>query len=226
MDSDPPFRLAGLAALGPYFALQTTGAAASGDWQPVTALVTDAGRLAELIDRVAVRLGGARWIAASVFYQGWAARLTSIYAGSIVLGSPVPDLGLNRLQVRVPVSGPAELLATPLIAVSVEAGWRRLTDDHLTMLAAAIRGQVRIGAQLLRGNLAAALAGSLGALAGQAPLADLLRHEWAQPAGLARYGRWFDTAQGPRYVRTTCCGFDRVPGGGRCGDCSLARPRG
>ena len=227
MDSDPTFRLAELAALGPYFALQEAGATASGDWQPATAAVTDADRLSELIDRVAVRLGGtSRWIAASVFYQGWAARLTSIYAGSIVLGSPVPDLGLDRLHVRVPVSGPAQLLGAPLIAVSADAGWRRLTDDHLTMLAAAIRGQVRIGAQLLRGNLAAALAGSLSALAGQVPLADLLRHEWAQPAELARYGQWFDTRPGPRYFRTTCCGFDRVPGGGRCGDCSLARPRG
>ena len=228
MHTEVPFRLAELTAVGPYFALRPAQEAGDGDWQPVAAAVTAVDRLAERIDLIAARLGGAsRWIAASVFYQGWAARLTSIYTGSIVLGGAVPDLGMDRLRVSFPVSGPAELLAAQLVAVDIDTGWRRLTDDHLSPLAAAVRRQVRIGSQLLRGNLAAALAGSLSALArgGQAALPELVSRPWAQPPGLAGCGQWLAAADGPRYYRTTCCGLDQLPGGGRCGDCSLARPR-
>ncbi len=162
-----PFLLAELCRIGPYFALLGEDGKGSGyGWQPVASLVADAETLSQVVDTVAVRLGGAsRWIAASVFYQGWAARLTSVYAGSVVLGSAVPDLGIERLQFRLPQAGPADLVATPLVPVDLDNGWRRLTDDHLEVLAAAVRRQVRIGSHLLRGNVASALAGSLATLA-------------------------------------------------------------
>jgi hypothetical protein len=224
-----PFLLAELCRIGPYFALLGEDGKGSGNrWQPVASLVADAQTLSQVIDTVAVRLGGAsRWIAASVFYQGWAARLTSVYAGSVALGSAVPDLGIERLQFRLPQAGPADLVATPLVPADLDNGWRRLTDDHLEVLAAAVRQQVRIGSHLLRGNVASALAGSLATLAqaGHGSLELLIRQRWAQPAGLARYGQWIDAAAGPRYRRTTCCGYDQLPHGGRCGDCSLARRR-
>lgn len=224
-----PFLLAEVSRIGPYFALLGEDGKGSGHgWQPVASLVDDAETLSQVIDTVAVRLGGAsRWIAASVFYQGWAARLTSVYAGSVVVGSAVPDLGIERLRFRLPQAGPADLLAAPAVPVDFESGWRRLTDDHLEVLITAVRQQVRIGSHLLRGNVASALAGSLATLAqaGYGSLAVLIRQRWAQPAGLARYGQWLDATAGPRYRRTTCCGYDQLPHAGRCGDCSLARRR-
>jgi hypothetical protein len=222
-----PFRLAELAALGPYFALQGDDGCRAG-WRPVTGVIADGAELAQIVDDIAARLGAApRWIAASVFYQGWAARLTSIYAGSIVLGGAVPDLAATSLRYLQPPSGPVELLAAPLTAVDAGAGWRRLLGDHLDPLADAVRRQVRIGRHLLLGNLASALAGSAVMLAhaGHGQVEDLISQAWAQPAELARYGHWHPATGGPRYVRTTCCGYDQLSPASRCGDCSLSRRR-
>ena len=231
MSPEAAFRLPELAGLGPYFTLRTAGAAAEnegagpGGWRPVTGLISDGAELGRVVGEFARRLGTAeRWIAASVFYQGWAARLTSVYAGAVVLRAAVPDLAGERLCYRLPDSGPAELLAAPLTAAEPGAAWRRLTDDHLEPLAASLRRQVRIGEHLLRGNLASALAGSVAMLSlrGHGSLPDLARQSWAQPAGLASYGRWRAGPDGLSYCRTTCCGYAQLPGGGQCADCSLA----
>jgi hypothetical protein len=228
MEPARPIQLSELASIGPYFALQAGPPDPAAGWQPVSSVIAGAGpggqQLGGLIDRAAARLGtGQRWVAASVLYQGWAARLTSIYAGSVVLAGGAPDLGAARLHYRIPRSAPVELLAWPLTMVGTDDGWRRLLDDHLGPLTVAVRRQVRIGGQLLLGNLASAMAGSLAALAraGNAPLDSLVSQEWAQPADLARYGQWLATPDGPRYARRTCCGYTQLPGGARCGDCSL-----
>jgi hypothetical protein len=228
------FRLAELAQISPYFALRDGGRAGDDTgFEPVTSLIADTpqarARLGQRIDHVTARLGTTqRWIGASILFQGWAARLTSIYAGSAALASPVPDLAAARLCYRAPPSGPVDLLARPLVATDLAAGWQ-LLSGHLDLLAEAIRRQVRIGRHLLRGNLASALAGSLTTLdrTGHGPLDTLTGQAWAQPAELNRYGRWRVTPQGPRYARTTCCGYTRLAGERRCGDCSLGwrRPR-
>jgi hypothetical protein len=223
------FPLAELAQTGPYFALRD-GGRAGGDvgFEPVASLIADtpqaAARLGQRIDDVSALLGTTqRWIGASIMFQGWAARLTSIYAGSAVLGGPVPDLAAARLYYRVPATGPVDLLAAPLVAADPGTGWQPLAG-HLDLLAAAIRRQVRIGQHLLRGNLASALAGSLMVLGrtGHGPLDKLISHAWAQPVELRRYGQWRVTPEGPRYARTTCCGYTRLAGGHRCGDCALS----
>jgi len=220
--------LAELARIGPYFALQHGGRSRPGaGFEPVTGLVADtpraAAQLGQRIDDITGRLGTTqRWIGASILFQGWAARLTSIYAGCAILGGAVPELAPARLYYRLPPAGPVDLLAAPPVPTDLSDGWQQLTG-HLDLLAAAIRRQVRIGHHLLRGNFASALAGSLMVLSrgGRAPLDKLLNQAWAQPTELRRYGRWPLTPEGPRYARTTCCGYTRLPGGGRCGDCSL-----
>lgn len=216
-------RLAELAGVGQYFVLHTGEPDHRAGWRPASAVIGDAQELAGLIDVVAERLGTTeRWIAASVFYQGWAARITSVYAGCAALGGAVPDLSAAALRYRFPASGPVDLLAAPLLAVDAVTGWRRLLQFHLDPLADAVRRQVRIGRHVLRGNLASALAGSLVVLAGtgHGALADLIIQGWAQPAELARCGQWRSTPAGPRYARATCCGYIQLPGG-ECGDCSL-----
>jgi hypothetical protein len=224
--TEAQFLLADLARIGPYFVLHDGSDAG---FEPVTSLIADttqaAARLGERIGDVSARLGTAqRWIGASILFQGWAARLTSIYAGSAVLAGAVPDLSAARLHYRAPLSGPVDLAATPLVVTDPGAGWRLLAREHLDPLARAIRRQVRIGQHLLRGNLASALAGSLMVLArqGHGPLDELIGLAWAQPAELERYGRWRVTPAGPRYARTTCCGYLQLAGGRRCGDCALA----
>jgi hypothetical protein len=212
-----------LAVIGPYFTLSATEADSRG-WRRASALIDDADHLGEVIGEVAARLGTTqRWIAASVFYQGWAARLTSIYAGSAVTCGAVPDLRADLVRYRHRRSGPVDLSVVQLQPLTTDAGWRHLHDGHLAPLAAAIRGQVRIGGYLLRGNLASALAGALGVLARarREPLDALIGHGWAQPADLAPCGLWVPGPDGPRYARATCCGYEQLEHGGRCGDCSL-----
>lgn len=220
------FPLAELARIGPYFALRESGDAG---FEPVGDLIAGtapaASVLSDRIDEVSARLGTEqRWIGASILYQGWAARLTSIYAGSALLTGTVPNLSAARLRYRAPAPGPVDLLATQLVATDPAEGWQLLAREHLDPLARAIRHQVRIGQHLLRGNVASALAGSLVVLAmqGLRPLDELIGLAWAQPAELRRYGRWRATPGGRRYARTTCCGLTQLSGGRRCGDCSLA----
>ena len=218
----PPTAVECLAALGPYFALRSQ--APGPGWRPASALIDDGEHLAEVIDNVAARLGtGQRWIAASVFYQGWAARLTAIYAGSAALFGAAPDLRVPLVTYRPRGSAPVDLSVAPLRPLSTDAAWRYLSDDHLVPLAAAIRRQVRIGGYLLRGNVASALAGALDVLsqAHRETLDSLLRRGWAQPADLAECGHWLSAPGGPRYARSTCCGYEQLEQGGRCGDCSL-----
>jgi hypothetical protein len=220
----PGIPLRELAGIGPFFALSTGPTDACSGWRRASSLITDAGVLRAAVDDVAARLGsGRRWIAASLFYQAWAAQLTSVYAGSAALCGAVPDLRADRLFYRPRRSGPVDLAATPLETVSLEAGWRHLHDDHLAPLAEAIRRHVRIGRYLLLGNEASALAGSLTVLASARgeSVRDLLGHGWARPAELAMAGRWMSAPDGPRFARTTCCGFELLDADGRCGDCSL-----
>jgi hypothetical protein len=220
----PGIPLPELAGIGPFFTLSTGPTDACSGWRRASALIGDADVLRGAIDGVAARLGsGKRWIAASLFYQAWAAQLTSVYAGSAALCGAVPDLRADRLFYRPCRSGPSELAATPLESVSVEAGWRHMHADHLVLLAEAIRRYVRIGRYLLLGNEASALAGSLTVLASARgeSVQTLLGHAWARPAELAPAGHWMPAPDGPRFARTTCCGYEVLDGAGRCGDCSL-----
>ena len=220
----PPIPLADVAACGPYFELTSVGTACEAGWLRASALIDDPGILGHMIDDVAASLPTRqRWIAASVFYQGWAARLTSIYAASAALCGAVPDLGAGLVSFRLREPGPAQLDAWPLRSLTPAAGWQVICAEHLGPLAAAIRGQVRIGGYLLRGNVGSALAGALSIVSAQLqrPLDSLLRNNWAHPADVATSGRWLRTPDGPRYARSTCCGYEQLDQAGRCGDCSL-----
>jgi hypothetical protein len=225
----PGFRFGRLSGISQYFALEAGPADPGDGWHPAAVLLdggTEGGRLlGQAIDSVAAKLATPRrWIAASILFQGWAARLTSIYAGCLVLDGATPDLAASRMHFRSLITGPVEMAVDPLVKMDADHGWRRLLDDHLHPLADATRAHVRVGRRILEGNIASALGGSLATLArtGHAPLADLISRPWAQPPELAAYGGWAEPAEEPRYVRTTCCGYLWIPGGGRCGDCSLA----
>jgi iron complex transport system ATP-binding protein len=212
---------------GPQGADQDTGP----EWVAVTAVLDGTAQAGELLDQavslVARRLQTTEsWIAASILFQGWAARLTSLYAGSMVLGAAVPDLSASRVRFRVGWSGRVQLTAPDLVPVDTAAGWHQLYDHHLDPVAQALRQRVRIGRQFLDSAAAAALAGSLTTLAraGHGQLDILITQPWARPLPVRRHGRWQDSPDGPWYARDTCCGYQRVPDGGRCRSCPLQSP--
>lgn len=235
MPEPRPFDVTALAATGPWFALEVgpepaSGHASSGGWRSAAALVEDREALRAWIDWGAERLGTSdRTVAASVLFQAWAARVTAIHAGGVALAGAGPDLAIAGLSYRYRPEGGAMGLAVERVALlEPAASWRRLVEANLDPLAAAVRSQVRLGRRLLWGNVASGFAGALAALAraGHGPLTRLVACAWARPAELASLGAWHEVPADPglRFRRTTCCLFERLPGAGRCGDCSLDRP--
>ncbi|MET8182660.1 (2Fe-2S)-binding protein [Streptomyces sp. NPDC005336] len=235
------------AAVGPFFALRTGAAPGSGGprdegYVPLGATYTVTGgaaapALLTRIDTVATRLGtGERRVAASLVFQGLAARLWSLALGPAALSGHVPDLrpdGLWWNPARIAPDdlwhpGPWRVLGEPggLAGSVAQAVYGHLLPLHL-----ATRAACRVSERLLWGNAASALAGSLRVL-----------HDWCRAQGrgeaadratalvraLLETPPLRDTgtpASSPlAFRRRTCCLYYRVPGGGLCGDCVLRRP--
>jgi hypothetical protein len=96
MTANETFALERLSTLGPFFTLRSGSMDSSVGWRRVSDCLKEVGDddhlIAQLIDEVGVRLAKngsisptKRWVAASVLHLGWAARLTSVYAGSVAL---------------------------------------------------------------------------------------------------------------------------------------------
>jgi ferric iron reductase protein FhuF len=182
------------------------------------------GPLDELLDSVAERLGGCeRRVSASLFYQGYAARLLSPQLGGLVSSGCLLALPAGQLRYRTPASemiqlglppspgwcGPAEALLDRLLAQSFTV--------HLLPLATAIRARTPIAAALLQDNAASALINGLRLLGG----------DWRPRAAqaLASQNLRGSGTLGPTdpgFVRRSCCLYYRTPAGGLCGDCPLA----
>lgn len=220
--------IAELNRLGFYFALRDLGTGErptnGPPLQPVAGLLDGGDQLDAWLAHTGERLDSDDpLVIASTAQLGWAARLTSIHAASVELAGVAPDLAAERLSYRFGF-GPAELAVDEVVALDPETSWRRLWDDHLEPLAAALRSRTNLTVRLARGNVASALAGSLTALTREqvAPYADLVARPWASPADLDGLGSWYEGPEGvPRFRRTTCCLYEKIPGAGRCGDCSL-----
>ena len=208
-----------LAALGPFFALLPPGEGHT----PVRRLLDGEATTDAAIDLYAERLTtNRRDIAGSLLVQGWAGRLTSVFAGCAVLEHRVPDLAAANLTYRFVPGMPVELGIIDPALMGTALGWRRLVDEHLEPLVMAVDDRCRAGRRRLWGNVAAAMAGSLGSLARAAgDLAELTAQPWAQPAELADLGEWVPTEAGPSYARRTCCNLVRVPGYSLCSDCVI-----
>jgi iron complex transport system ATP-binding protein len=155
-------------ALGLYFRLADP-AGDHGQWRPVALLYQPGtGPLDELLDSVRARLGGCeRRVAASLFYQGFAARLLSPQLGCVAAGGCLPSLPADRLSWREPA---AEMIQ---LGLGPGPGWHgpagplldRLLEQsfttHLGPLASAIRLKLSISAGLLQDNAASALVSGL-----------------------------------------------------------------
>jgi iron complex transport system ATP-binding protein len=236
--------LAAAARFGMFFRLAELFPGEAG-WEPAGRLYANAGgSLDGMLDDTVARLGGCeRRVAASLLFQGYAARLLSPQVGCLVTGGCVPAVPAASLRWRRPYAEVVEL------GVVARAGWRgppdvltglMLTqsfDSHLRPLAAAMRARTRIPASVLRDNAASSLVGALR-LAGD-KLADNKLADDETPPGkimpswrllaelalahplLRGSGRIY--AEEPAFVRRSCCLYYRVDYGGMCGDCPLPR---
>lgn len=212
------------AAAGPFFVLGV-GDGGPG-WRPAAGLY--AAGLPGLVASTAAQLGVTEpRVAASTVQLGYAARLWSPVLGCVLLHAIVPDLAGLRVA-----AGPPLRLRVPQ-----PRGWQADSEPGLAALAyrMVVPGQlepmrrgfgVKIAAGLLHGNAAAAMTAALRVLAAGRPGLERPARALAQRllgTGLLR-GTGELTGPGLEFRRRSCCLFYRVPGGGLCGDCPLARP--
>ncbi|MFJ7911191.1 (2Fe-2S)-binding protein [Kitasatospora sp. NPDC096204] len=245
-DRQPPDHTR-LAAVGPYFALDTSpdGRPPEG-FRPLAELYgtgPDA-PLAARLPVVARRLGtGEPRVAASILHLGLAARFWSVGLGSAVLLGTVPTL--EDAWVRIPDQGPLDLWIPPEPARPGGGPIGGPTDGptpgtladrlheavllgQLEPLAAAVRAFAPLSPRLLLGNAASALAGTLRVLDAHAPVAArALAAELLERPPLAGVGTLRTGPRGTAFRRNSCCLYYRVgPGAGLCGDCCFSTPPG
>jgi len=214
-----------VAEVGPYFAV-TTGPVVESDWRPVRTLYENPAVLGSLLDRIQVRIGAEQArVAASILFQGHAARLWSVSLGTLIYRQQIPDLNPDALLWR-------DQDGTMRLHLQRAEGWRgenlgdvlghRVITNHLAPLIIAIHRLGPLAERLLWGNAASALLGAArvlddattgpaqdvaGQLLMQGPLRGTIRQ---RPDGEHR--------------RRSCCLFYRIPGGSLCGDCALSQP--
>jgi hypothetical protein len=221
--------------LGPYFAISTDPAEeVDPTWRRLDALGAE--ELSRLIAAYAHRLGGAEdRVAASILFQGLASRLWSPVVACAAGYGVVPDL--TGLHWRWTPGAPIALwLADPAGAVTadVAAVHATVVEGRLRPLREVFGAVVKLADGLMWGNAASALVGTLraGSLRPRldGPVTGLVQALLTMEP-LAGTGGFTDGPSGdaPRpgtFLRRSCCLYYRVPpGGGMCGDCSLAPRR-
>ncbi|MGQ0772871.1 MAG: (2Fe-2S)-binding protein [Pseudonocardiales bacterium] len=230
--ADVTAALVALASFGPFFAVHLG--------QPDNASLSVAERISSAAGRLGTQDGR---VAASILFQGMAARLWSPVLGCLATVGIVPDLPAPmQWQLRADggiepcIPDPGGWIATEdarEVAALVE---RIAIRNVLQPLAEELRAEQPIALGLLWGNVASALAGTLRVLQrgvvddhGAAnpgvddplTMAVVLRLLEVPPlAGTATLG-----ASGTldEFRRRSCCLYYRLPDGGLCGDCGLDR---
>ncbi|NUP42376.1 MAG: (2Fe-2S)-binding protein [Streptomyces sp.] len=237
---DPPLTAA---EAGPFFALRTDpgnprdeGYALIGEAYRLTPEGAAAPLLRARVEAVAASLRTDEpRVAASLVFQGLAARVWSLALGQAALTGSVSRLRCDRLWWHPGRAAPDDLWWPGVPSVMGEPGGLagQVGDaayTNLLPLHSAVTRAYRVSGRLLWGNAASALAGSLRVLydwcqAHGHPEAaeratDLARAQLAHPP-LRDAGTL--TSPPPAFRRRTCCLYYRVPGGGLCGDCVLRR---
>jgi ferric iron reductase protein FhuF len=234
MQSDARDALAAAAELGPFFAVATGPSGAPGH-RPVRELYTDAELLHARLVHVQAVLGCDARTAASITFQGLAARLLSAPLAAAILCDTVPLLTPDVLHFRVTDDKPWPLwcadpaaLAVPHPADAARALAELLLAPHLAPLVAAVHAQVPVSRRLLWGNAASSVAAGKRLTVAHRP--DVAERAAAIAGHLLDAGplRGAGVLLPPRppdrvwtFRRRSCCLYYRVPGGGLCADCGL-----
>ena len=219
-DAEVAAALDAAAAVGPYFAVQARDGA---EW-----IALDAAGVATLTDTVGERLGTTeRRVAASIMFQGLAARLVSPVLAGLGHGI-VLDLDPAATEVRCRAGEAMGLTCAqvggwlapePDVVLVAEV----LLEQQLRPLVEAVAADGPVAEGLLWGNAASALVGALTVLGGGSRsvaarvVAELLDH--GPLAGTGNFGPG-------GFRRRSCCLFYRTPAGGYCGDCALVNAGG
>jgi hypothetical protein len=236
--------LAAARALGPLFAVELVGSQPPGPgWRSVADLIEDPEGLSERVGSVRLQLGhgtagGSPAVeertAASLTALGLAARLVAPVLGAAALVGAVPVGGPTRWYVGRPGPGPPAVLVRPGDAIPCQSDGelaaalaQHCLEPVVEPLVYAIGTLCSVSTQVLRGNVASAVAGAArAAMRARPDLAPRLGPEvaalfagglrdsgsWARPD--PRRDRWF-------LVRRSCCLLHRLPGAPLCGDCVL-----
>jgi FhuF 2Fe-2S C-terminal domain len=238
--------LAGLRALGPYFAVDThdPGTPVTAPWRPLSDLLGSPAALRERARQVQAALARAGGLtpdevefraAASVSQLGLAARLLAPAFGAAVLGRRV--LLADTSQARwVPAEGSLFPLSLPGTALedaedpdpaALSAGLtRRWLDGPVQDLVDGFAA-MSVSGQILWGNVASAINGATVMLVQSQPG---LRDQATRLAGALLAtpnlaGRHRGVPGRPGFQRRSCCLIYRAAAGARtgfCGDCVLA----
>ncbi|GEL16795.1 hypothetical protein PA7_06320 [Pseudonocardia asaccharolytica DSM 44247 = NBRC 16224] len=234
--------LADVAGFGSFFEVITHPAErADPTWRPMADLYADPEPLRARIAHVRRMLDGADdRIAASIAFQGLAARVLSAPLAVVVVHGVLPLLTARSLHWRVSVTGPwplwvADPAAGPLPdepAATAEAFTALVVEEHLAPLVAAVRAQVPISERLLWGNAASSVAAGKrligSARPGAAVRAARITDRVLQRGPFAGSGERLPPSPPDvewTFRRRSCCLYYRLPGGGICGDCVLGASR-
>jgi ferric iron reductase protein FhuF len=222
------------AQVGPYF---TTEVVHGSGWSPLAAILGNpalngdivAATRRDLAQRQHARPSGIEVrVAASIHFLDIAARLVSPVLAAALLADTVPALTPRNIWWRPRRSGALAIGITAARAEppgepdrAAERLRTLLMEPVVAPLARAYRQRFGLAEPLLWGNVASAVVGAAGQLAGHRPataarldrvLAALLDAAPLAPAVLHRP---------PDFVRASCCLFYRLPEGSLCGDCVL-----
>lgn len=215
--------MADVARLGPFFAVDTDPAeAVDPSWRSMHDLYTDPQPLRSHIAHVGRVLGSDERVAASIAFQGLAARILSAPFAAVVLHGVLPDLDARRLRWRPSATGPWPLwCADPGERDPGELG-AMVIDEHLAPLVAAVRGQVAISARLLWGSVASSVATGKRSIGTERATEVAERLLATGPlVGTGELGPPVGPDRDWSFRRRSCCLYYRVRDGGLCGDCVL-----
>ena len=142
-----------------------------------------------------------------------------------MLTGTVPSLSIATLWWRPVPGGPWPLAAS---AAGDDGSPEGILADLVAPVLRAFGQRFRLSEKVLWGNVASALGGAVGMLAGHRPelagRAGALADEMLELPQLRGTGAFVrpDPARSRRFfVRRSCCLFYRIPGAGMCGDCVL-----
>jgi ferric iron reductase protein FhuF len=222
---------------------------AEGEWIRCDELVRDSDWLGLVVRASGVALGtDDPVVAASLFVQNYSYRVLTFAIACLTTTGVVPDSADASMSITLAHGRPATVGYTkPLALVTTSAGVAisevlqgpgtvaaafdfivaKGLDEHIAVLIDAVRAQIRVGARLLWGNVAASAAVAFRTMEG-------CLGPWVQPLGeqffadgpvaLQGLGSFLSLEYAGRrgwyWERTNCCLYDRLPGDVRCGDCS------
>ncbi len=215
--------LGDVASFGEFFVV-ATGPSESADpsWRPLRELYTDPRPLQDRIAHVGRVLGADQRVAASIAFQGLAARVLSAPFAAVARHGVLPDLTADALYWRPCATGPWPLWCADPASRDPADLAGLLIDEHLGPLVGAVRAQVSVSERVLWGSVASSVASAKRLVGTERATAVAERLLTTGP--LVGTGELLPPAGPDRdwsFRRRSCCLYYRVPGGGLCGDCVL-----